>query len=249
MCARAAVGQLPSPQPTEANQASFVARLQLVVRQWPSIDRLAKAACVSPSAFRKWLKGEAEPSRSRLIALAGAAGVSISWLAQGEGAAPDLLSLAARAHANQSPELARHLDADQFVFLPENVQGAAAGSGHHVPDLPAEVIGFRHSWLRATFNREPSDLLLEVVVGDSMEPGICNNDRMLVDVTDRKFSNFGIYVIEVRGERLVKRVQRKVDGSLILISDNKAYEPEAISPELAKEVHVVGRVVWRGGLV
>ncbi len=82
-----------------------------------------------------------------------------------------------------------------------------------------------------------------------MGPGIHNNDLLLVDVTDQKFSNFGIYVIEVRGERLVKRVQRKVDGSLILISDNRAYEPESISPELAKEVHVVGRVIWRGGLV
>ena len=70
---------------------------------------------------------------------------------------------------------------------------------------------------------------------------------MLVDTTDKTFRNFGVYVIEMRDERLVKRVQRKFDGSLILISDNPVYQPEFIEAELAKQVRVIGRVVWRGG--
>jgi transcriptional regulator with XRE-family HTH domain len=77
------------PRAARADQAGFVARLQLVVQQWPSADRLAKATGVSPSAFRKWLNGQAEPRRDRLVALAEAAGVTVSWLAQGEGAEPD----------------------------------------------------------------------------------------------------------------------------------------------------------------
>ena len=82
-----------------------------------------------------------------------------------------------------------------------------------------------------------------------MEPNIRNGDMLLVDTTDRVFRDFGIYVIEARGERLVKRVQRKFDGSLILISDNRTYEPELIIAELADEVQGVGRVFWRGGPV
>ena len=72
---------------------------------------------------------------------------------------------------------------------------------------------------------------------------------IVFDKTERTFRNFGIYVIEARGERIVKRVQRKFDGSLILISDNAKYQPETIPAELAKEVNVVGRVVWRGGRI
>ncbi len=221
-----------------------MARLQIVVQQWPSADRLAKATGVSPSAFRKWLKGVAEPSRDRLVALAEAAGVNVSWLAQGEGAEPDLASLAARAH---SPDLAGNPNISQYLVLPKRPEGAAAGSGHPVVGGPVEFIGFRHDWLRATFGRDPGDLILEIAIGESMEPDIRNGDLLLVDTTDQTFRNFGIYVIEVRGERLVKRVQRKFDGSLILISDNKVYQPESIPAELAKEVHVVGRVIWRGG--
>ena len=110
-----------------------------------------------------------------------------------------------------------------------------------------EFIGFRHDWIRAALGREPSDVIMQTAVGESMQPNIFNNDLLLVDTTDTTFRNFGIYVIEVRNERLVKRVQRKFDGSLILISDNPVYQPEFIEADLAKEVAVVGRVVWRGG--
>jgi phage repressor protein C with HTH and peptisase S24 domain len=226
-----------------AEQAGFVARLRLVVAQWPSADRLARATGVSPSAFRKWLKGEAEPSRDRLVALAGTAGVSVAWLAQGEGPEPDLVSLDARA---RSPGEAVP-DTSQFHLLPKVPEAAAAGGGKPTTSGATEFIGFRHDWLRTTFHREPQDVILETAIGESMEPHIRNGDLLLVDTTDQTFRNFGIYVIEIRAERLVKRVQRKFDGSLILISDNAVYQPETISAELAKEVRVVGRVIWRGG--
>lgn len=239
----------PRPRTESAGQAGFVARLQLVVQQWPSADRLAKATGVSPSAFRKWLKGVAEPSRDRLVALAEAAGVNVSWLAQGEGAAPDLPSLAARAYAPQSGEPGGSLNISQFRVLPMRPEAAAAGAGSPSVKVPTEFIGFRHDWLRATFGRGPDEVILEIAVGESMEPGIRNGDLLLIDTTDQTFRNFGIYVIEARGDRLVKRVQRKFDGSLILISDNALYQPESIQADVAKEVRVIGRVIWRGGQV
>ncbi len=233
----------PQPQLAGAEQAGFVARLRLVVAQWPSADRLARATGVSPSAFRKWLKGEAEPSRDRLVALAGTAGVSVAWLAQGEGPEPDLVSLDARARGTDGAGA----DRAQFHLLPKVAEAAAAGSGHPVVNGATEFIGFRHDWLRATFNRDPQDVVLETAVGDSMEPQIGNGDLLLVDTTDQTVRNFGIYVLEVQTERLVKRVQRKFDGSLILISDNIRYQPEIIAPDLAGQIRIVGRVIWRGG--
>src|ERR1700759_1081794 len=71
-----------------AEKRAFVQRLQTILLHWPSADRLARAMGVSPSAFRKWLKGEAEPSRERLVALARVSGVGVAWLAEGEGPEP-----------------------------------------------------------------------------------------------------------------------------------------------------------------
>jgi phage repressor protein C with HTH and peptisase S24 domain len=232
-----------------AGQAGFAARLQQIVNQWPSADRLAKATGVSPSAFRKWLKGISEPSRDRLVALAEAAEVNVAWLAQGEGVAPDLPTLARRARSSQPIDVAGDMDRSQFLVLPKTPEAAAAGAGHPPADGPTEFIGLRHDWLWAMFGREPGDLILELAVGESMEPQIHDGDLLLVDTTDQTFRNFGVYVVEVRGERLVKRVQRKFDGSLIFISDNKAYQAESIPSELAKEVQVIGRVIWRAGQI
>src|ERR1700761_431864 len=79
-----------------ADKSAFVDRLKTILAHWPSADRLARAMGVSPSAFRKWLKGEAEPSRERLVALARAAGVGVAWLAEGEGPTPAFEPLGGR---------------------------------------------------------------------------------------------------------------------------------------------------------
>ncbi len=66
---------------------------------------------------------------------------------------------------------------------------------------------------------------------------------MLVDTTDTGIRSFGIYVLEINEERLVKRIQRKHDGSLVLISDNSLYQADVIPARQAAEVTVIGRVV------
>lgn len=234
---------------TGADKAAFVERLQIILQHWSSADRLARAIGVSPSAFRKWLKGEAEPSRERLVALAHTAGVGVAWLAEGEGPAPVFEQMhqgnRRRLGARDAP-LA--IDWDQFVVLPTRGE-AAAGSATPVPPSGIEFIALRHDWVRMVCGVEPNQLLMETATGESMTPTIRNGNTLLIDTSDRTFRNFGIYVLEINGQRLVKRVQRKHDGSLVLISDNTAYQPDAVDRAAASEVIVIGRVVWTGGTI
>lgn len=230
-----------------AERAAFVTRLQEIVRHWPSADRLARAVGVSPSAFRKWLKGEAEPSRERLVALADAAGVPIAWLAKGESPAPRFASAEGRRRADR--DAGQAVELQEFLLLPKRLEAAAAGSESPPPRPTSEYIAFRHDWVRAAFRIAPDQLAMEVAVGESMHPTIRDGDLLLVDTTDRAVTGFGVYVVEVAGERLVKRLQRKVDGSVVLISDNPSYQADLVPPELAQGLNVVGRVVWAGGEV
>ena len=80
-----------------------------------------------------------------------------------------------------------------------------------------------------------------------MVPSIRDGDLLLIDATVNRFRGFGVYVLEIAGERLVKRVQPKLDGTLALISDNAAYETEHIPPAQASDIRVVGRVIWTCG--
>jgi phage repressor protein C with HTH and peptisase S24 domain len=70
---------------------------------------------------------------------------------------------------------------------------------------------------------------------------------LLVDAGENRFHSFGVYVLEVAGERLVKRVQPKLDGTLTLISDNLTYEAEHVPAAQANQVQVIGRVIWTCG--
>lgn len=237
---------VPDPESQSGDRQAFVARLHYVLDHWPSADRLARAAGISPSAFRKWLRGEAEPSRERLIAFADTAGVPIAWLVRGEGVQPSLHRAPSRATGDEAGAAESDL-LRGYVALPRRPAAAAAGAGKPADEHVVEFLAFRHDWLRTNFDMQPQDVLLITAIGDSMEPGIGEGDLLLVDTRQTAFTEFGIYVFEARGERLVKRVQRKFDGTLFIISDNAIYQPEIISAKLAEEISVVGKVVWRAG--
>ena len=132
---RRSKSQPGSPAP---ERGAFISRLQVVLRHWPSADRLARATGVSPSAFRKWLRGEAEPSRERLVALAQAANVSVGWLAGGEGPEPRLQGF---AEAPAAFSMAGEVDRGDYVLLPKRPEAAAAGSELAAPAAFRRVHG------------------------------------------------------------------------------------------------------------
>ncbi len=78
------------------------------------------------------------------------------------------------------------------------------------------------------------------VVGDSMEPTIKDGSIIFIDRNDKNISNGGIFVISTTSGTFVKRINLKSTGELELISDNKIYPPETISPE---NVEIVGKVI------
>jgi phage repressor protein C with HTH and peptisase S24 domain len=229
-----------------AEKSAFVNRLHVILAHWPSADRLARTMGVSPSAFRKWLK---EPSRERLVALAHAAGVGVAWLAEGEGPAPAFETTKTTRRPQGASDAVDETDWSQFALLPNRPKAAAAGSAASSRWVATEWIALHHDWIRAVCGLEPDKIELDIAVGESMTPTIRNSDILLIDTTDLTFRSFGVYVLEINGQRIVKRVQRKHDGSVVLISDNAAYQPDIVDREAANDMVVVGRVVWTGGTV
>ena len=136
--------------------------------------------------------------------------------------------------------------ADHFVMVPRYDVQASAGAGALIhSELIVDYLAFRHEWVsRMGLNRQK--LALIEVHGDSMEPALYNNDLILIDLRASELSVNGIYAIQHRGHLLVKRIQVKLDGTVIIKSDNPAYEPEVLGPDEAGGLVVVGRVVWFG---
>lgn len=135
---------------------------------------------------------------------------------------------------------------DHFVMVPRyDVQASAGGGALIHSELIVDYLAFRQEWVsRMGLNRQK--LALIEVHGDSMEPSLYNSDLILIDLRASGLSVDGIYAIQHRGHLLVKRIQVKLDGTVIIKSDNPAYEPEVLGPDEAEGLVVVGRVVWFG---
>ena len=65
-----------------------------------------------------------------------------------------------------------------------------------------------------------------------------DSDLLLVDLGEPRFRHDGIYVLRRDSELAVKRLQRRPDGSLNIISDNPAYESSIVAGD---SVHIIGR--------
>ena len=82
-----------------------------------------------------------------------------------------------------------------------------------------------------------------------MRPTITEGDVLLIDTSIRRVRDSAIYVLRLDGVLLVKRLRLRVDGSVDVISDNPAYQPELLTASDVDRLSIAGRVVWHGGLV
>lgn len=92
------------------------------------------------------------------------------------------------------------------------------------------------------FVPEKDRVKLVTVRGDSMYPDIKNGDVVMVDIRREFFDGDGIYLINLNGYTLVKRLQMLPDG-LHVISTNAKYRSQVIPASDIGSIHVAGRVL------
>jgi hypothetical protein len=84
------------------------------------------------------------------------------------------------------------------------------------------------------------------VTGDSMEPTLNNGNIIFIDKTKNDPSKDGIYAFVNENGLFVKRIQKRVDGGLDVISDNKEYPAQVV---LKNDINILGKVVSSIGKV
>ena len=84
------------------------------------------------------------------------------------------------------------------------------------------------------------------VIGDSMEPTLNSNNIIFIDKSIKSGFRDGIYAFTTTHGLFVKRIQKRVDGKLDIISDNKDYPAQVMKSD---ELEVLGKVVGSFGMV
>jgi phage repressor protein C with HTH and peptisase S24 domain/plasmid maintenance system antidote protein VapI len=151
-----------------------------------------------------------------------------------------------RSVAQQLETLTKGSDAG-YVYVPRFDLAASAGNGAHIHDeAVVDHLAFRRDWVQRALGLDPTSLALIDARGDSMSPTIENGDLLLLDTRNGQSRSDGIYVINLAGALLVKRLRIKLSGTVEVMSDNPKYSSEAVSGSELDRLVLVGRVVWHG---
>jgi transcriptional regulator with XRE-family HTH domain len=194
-----------------------------------TVKQFAEKTGVPYGTLVSMMKGHM-PGADKVIQIAHATGSSIDWLLLGK----DL--------PNVNNDLVR---------LPIYDVRASAGAGALVTDdyLDGEM-PFNPRWLRGLGVSNVNNLAIIHSQGDSMtkpnNEGIAEGDMLIVDMGVTDLPGSGIYVLEIHGKLLVKRLQLLGTGAVNIISDNPAYPVDRVEANEAKFITVLGRVVWHG---
>lgn len=254
-----------------ASESAVQDRLQAVKNVLGTQSKLAEAAQTPLGTVKSWFAKGSTPHIDAIASLARATGISLDYLIDGRvtkardveveirrlndaigslaaGSSgwrtfgPDLVTAAEEALRAEMDSG----DRSNFVYVRRLDVKASAGAGALV-ERPQEngTIAFTRDWMvRKGINPDRAEVL--TAIGDSMEPTIRDGDLVLIDRSIDRVVDNGIYVIVVAGMVMLKRLQIRTDGSLVIRSDNDRYEPEVIGPEEQADLVVEGRVRWFG---
>lgn len=221
------------------SEESFSKRIKAIANLVGGVEELAQRTGLSTRSIYDYLNGTTKPRSKNLISIANAAGVSIHWLATGEGEMRAGLSVG---------ETKPNYD-DEFVMIPPYGEGTGTEGGAERIDVKTkDRLAFKRSWLKQQGLR-PDKLALLTVRGDSMEPTLHQSDTVLIDISQIEIKDDAIYALRVDEQVILKRVQRLIDGGLCIRSDNPAYQQQCIAKEELPLLHIVGRVVWFGRMI
>jgi phage repressor protein C with HTH and peptisase S24 domain len=213
-----------SPQQTRLALRRFMATNKLKVLPWTA------AAGVPEGSVRNFLKERSKSlAYATLEKLAAAQAVTVAEML---------------GEKISEPKVAR----DVVAIRRLNVRASLGGGFEIAHEAETQPIFFRRSWVEDILQGEPSQLRAIDMAGDSMLPTIRDGDIGLAQL-QAPFESGKCYALWDGRGLVVKRLE----GSLIdpdklrVVSDNaQLHAPYEVH---ADEVHIIAKIVWRGGKI
>ncbi len=147
----------------------------------------------------------------------------------------------------QSPESLVEATNRFYMIKYFNDVSASAGGGSDVDYIEDETLEVPAYFIdKLGGERELKYIEAINISGDSMEPTFSYNDVVFINRSKTNLERGGIFIIRTDAGLFIKRVQKRIDGKIDVISDNDVYTTLTLKPN---ELEVLGRVVCRFGKV
>jgi hypothetical protein len=237
-------------------------RIKKLADDFGGVPKLAEISQLKPTTIYGWIKGPGEPRASDIAALSKTAGVSVSWIVNGEDEAsleptknkPLISSFDPDEHDSSEYSGDGWMPAVAGARPEIDVRlGAGEGSVGEMMNIPAnggttvhKVVGewlLPENFLTGVMGANAAKTFVMEIVGDSMETSYHSGDRVVVDLDQNKMVADTVYAIsDGYSEPQIKRLQRIpfTDPPRVkIISDNPNLESYEASLE---QVQIIGRI-------
>lgn len=221
---------------------------------WSQVDLLDRVPEMNAGTLSATILRDAKKSQFA-GKIAKALDVRLEWLLSGDGPMQDSATAPHQPDASQigTPILTwdkpEDLPEGEFVIVPRFDIHVACGNGHVVYDeMPMEQgAAFRSEWVK----REGlylRNLATVRAAGDSMEPSIYAGDALLVDRAQTHVQDGRVFLLRFGDEVRVKRLFKRADGGLRIVSDHGGkYPEEVVTAAEMEHIEIIGRVVHKSG--
>jgi len=182
-----------------------------------NVSEAAREWGVSAQSLYKWVRGKRSPGIDMLGPILDRLNITVS-----------------------SPKK----ELEDYALIPRVMATAGAGESFDTSGKIAGYYAFRVDFLRASMI--PQDKAVTMFVrGDSMDPVIKDGDMILIDQHDTEPRDGGIYLLNLAGALMVKRIFRLPAGWR-LHSENTKYQPTDVIGDELSSLKIFGRVRWFG---
>ncbi|MBL1280083.1 MAG: LexA family transcriptional regulator [Fluviicola sp.] len=145
----------------------------------------------------------------------------------------------------QSPESLVEATNKFFMIRYYSDVSASAGGGSEISNEDIEKVEMPLEFVhRLGGENELKHIEAINVSGDSMEPTFSYNDIVFINRSKTDLQRGGIFTIRTQAGLFIKRIVRRIDGKIDIISDNEIYPTQTLD---SSEIDVIGRVVCRFG--
>lgn len=201
---------------------------------------LARYCGVSHPSVSNWFNGRTrELSSTNALKASMFLGVNLTWLTTGKGSMD--ASVSSIHNEEETPS--------GFVAIPE--YRVEFGAGNRFGPTYEEITEAKHALYREEWfiehHTKPQNCKRFKVHGDSMTPILFDGDCILCDCSPQKIVSGKIYAFGFGDEMRVKRLFTKLDGGLLVCSENPSVQDEVISPSEMNLFYLIGRVIDRSG--
>jgi len=217
-------------------------RISAISDRFPDKKTLAQAAGLSESQLYRMMGEHNAPKLAPIAAIAKSAGVSLEWLATGEGP----MELQELPPAGPIREIGGQYEVREKYAAIEHLDARAHGIETGSTETPkaANSLAFSREWLTTELAADPTDLTLLEVHGGSMHPTLNEGDTVLINHSESmRDPEEGIYLMRVGETLILRRLQPLPGGEIQASSDDDLYPPFSFHLG-ADDVTVIGRVVW-----